>query len=169
MRNRVSKLSVPSRIKCEPSTILLAVWVRRSVGCASIFTLLLILSSRFLLHPRDFDRSLAFYRDVLGLHPMREFGSGRSRGVVFFLGGGYLEITEERQESPARSTELWLQVRDAARAEQQLRAAAVPIMEGAVRKPWGLIELRASDPDGLVLIFVEVPEEHPLRRDHRSI
>jgi len=34
-----------------------------------------ILSSRFMLHPRDFDRSLAFYRDVLGLHPMREFGA----------------------------------------------------------------------------------------------
>jgi catechol 2,3-dioxygenase-like lactoylglutathione lyase family enzyme len=128
-----------------------------------------ILSSRFMLHPRDFDRSVGFYRDVLGLHPMREFGQGDSRGVVFFLGGGYLELTGRNIEPPAPSTELWLQVRDVREAERELRTAAVPIIESAVEKPWGLIELRVSDPDGLVLILVEVPPDHPLRRDHRSM
>lgn len=128
-----------------------------------------ILSSRFMLHPRDYDRSVGFYRDLLGLHPMREFGAGDSRGVVFFLGGGYLEITDRHAEPPAPSTELWLQVRDVRAAEQQLREAGVSVLESAVEKPWGLIELRVSDPDGLVLILVEVPADHPLRRDHRSI
>jgi catechol 2,3-dioxygenase-like lactoylglutathione lyase family enzyme len=128
-----------------------------------------ILSSRFMLHPRDFDRSVGFYRDVLGLHPMREFGKGDSRGVVFFLGGGYLELTDGQVDPPASSTELWLQVRDVRETERQLRAAGVPVLESAVRKPWGLIELRAADPDGLVLIFVEVPPDHPLRLDLRSI
>ena len=128
-----------------------------------------ILSSRFMLHPRDFDRSVGFYRDVLGLHPMREFGQGDSRGIVFFLGGGYLELTGRQIDPPAPSTELWLQVRDVREAERELRAAGIPIIESADEKPWGLIELRVSDPDGLVLILVEVPSEHPLRRDHRSI
>lgn len=128
-----------------------------------------ILSSRFMLHPRDFDRSLRFYRDVLGLHPMREFGTGASRGVVFFLGGGYLEITDQSDDAPAPSTELWLQVRDVHAVERVLRDAGVPIIESAVRKPWGLLELRVSDPDGLVLIVVEVPPDHPLRRDNRSM
>jgi catechol 2,3-dioxygenase-like lactoylglutathione lyase family enzyme len=128
-----------------------------------------ILSSRFMLHPRDFDRSLRFYREVLGLHPMREFGTGDSRGVVFFLGGGYLEITGTEGHEPSPSTELWLQVRDVRTAERELRAAGVPVVEGAVEKPWGLVELRVSDPDGLTLILVEVPAEHPLRRDHRSL
>jgi catechol 2,3-dioxygenase-like lactoylglutathione lyase family enzyme len=128
-----------------------------------------ILSSRFMLHPRDYDRSVGFYRDVLGLHPMREFGTGDSRGVVFFLGGGYLEITDRHVDPPAASTELWLQVRDVRRAERQLRDAGVTVIESPVRKPWGLIELRVSDPDGLVLILVEVPPDHPLRRDHRSL
>lgn len=128
-----------------------------------------ILSSRFMLHPRDYDRSVSFYRDLLGLHPMREFGKGSTRGVVFFLGGGYLELTERQLEPPASSTELWLQVRDVHQTERELRAAGVRIIESAVQKPWGLIELRASDPDGLVLIFVEVPPDHPLRRDHRSM
>lgn len=128
-----------------------------------------ILSSRFMLHPSDFDRSVRFYRDVLGLHPMREFGQGESRGIVFFLGGGYLELTDRHVEPPAASTELWLQVRDVRQAEQELRAAGVPIVESAVQKPWGLIELRVTDPDGLVLILVEVPPDHPLRLDQRSI
>jgi catechol 2,3-dioxygenase-like lactoylglutathione lyase family enzyme len=128
-----------------------------------------ILSSRFMLHPRDFDRSVAFYRDVLGLHPMREFGKGGSRGIVFFLGGGYLELTDCQIDPPASSTELWLQVRDVRDTERQLRAAGVPVLESAVEKPWGLVELRAADPNGLVLIFVEVPPDHPLRLDHRSI
>jgi catechol 2,3-dioxygenase-like lactoylglutathione lyase family enzyme len=128
-----------------------------------------ILSSRFMLHPRDFDRSVRFYRDLLGLHPMREFGQDDSRGVVFFLGGGYLELTDREAEPPAPSTELWLQVRDVRQAEQELRAAGVPIVESVVQKPWGLIELRVTDPDGLVLILVEVPRDHPLRLDQRSI
>jgi catechol 2,3-dioxygenase-like lactoylglutathione lyase family enzyme len=128
-----------------------------------------ILSSRFMLHPRDFDRSVGFYREVLGLHPMREFGQGDSRGVVFFLGGGYLELTDRQIDPPAPSTELWLQVRDVREAERELRASGIPIIESAQEKPWGLIELRVSDPDGLVLILVEVPPDHPLRRDHRSM
>ena len=128
-----------------------------------------ILSGRFMLHPSDFDRSLRFYRDTLGLHPMREFGTGKSRGVVFFLGGGYLEITDQEVVPPSSSTELWLQVRDVRLAEEELRAAGVTIVEGVTEKPWGLIELRVADPDGLLLILVEVPPDHPLRRDHRSM
>ena len=122
-----------------------------------------------MLHSSDFDRSVGFYRDVLGLHPMREFGQGDSRGIVFFLGGGYLELTGRQIDPPAPSTELWLQVRDVREAERELRAAGIPIIESADEKPWGLIELRVSDPNGLVLILVEVPSEHPLRRDRRSI
>jgi catechol 2,3-dioxygenase-like lactoylglutathione lyase family enzyme len=128
-----------------------------------------ILASRFLLHPRDLDRSVAFYRDTLGLHPMREFGAGAGRGFVFFLGGGFLELAGRSDAAPAACTELWLQVRDVTALEARLAAADVPILESAVRKPWGLIELRAADPDGLMLVFVEVPPEHPLRRDHRSL
>ena len=100
---------------------------------------------------------------------MREFGQADSRGIVFFLGGGYLELTGRQVDPPAPSTELWLQVRDVREAERELRAAGIPIIESADEKPWGLIELRVSDPNGLVLILVEVPSEHPLRRDRRSI
>ena len=52
-----------------------------------------VLSSRVLLQPADFDCSLQFYAESLGLHVYREWGSGSTRGVVFFLGGGFLELS----------------------------------------------------------------------------
>ena len=52
-----------------------------------------ILSSRILVGPGDSDRSLRFYRDVLGLAVYREFGSPDHPGTVFFLGQGLLEVS----------------------------------------------------------------------------
>ena len=40
----------------------------------------------------------------------------------------------------------------------------VPIEQEPELKPWGLFEMVARDPDGLALVFVEVPAAHPLRR-----
>jgi catechol 2,3-dioxygenase-like lactoylglutathione lyase family enzyme len=59
-----------------------------------------VLSSRVLLHPTDPERSRVFYRDTLGLAIYREFGSGPERGTVFFLGGGFLELSG-RAAAPA--------------------------------------------------------------------
>ena len=52
-----------------------------------------VLSSRILVRPGNLDRSLRFYRDVLGLAVYREFGPADHPGVVFFLGQGLLEVS----------------------------------------------------------------------------
>lgn len=127
-----------------------------------------IVSSRSLLRPRDRSRTLDFYERVLELPIYREFGSHAARGVVFFLGGGFLEVSGEADEPSSDATQLWLQVRDLDAAHQHLVAHEVVVEEGPVTKPWGLYEMRVRDPDGRLLVFVEVPEEHPLRRDSRS-
>jgi hypothetical protein len=36
-----------------------------------------------------------------------------------------------------------------------------------VLEPWGLVEAWVDDPDGLRIHVVEVPADHPLRRDQR--
>jgi catechol 2,3-dioxygenase-like lactoylglutathione lyase family enzyme len=128
-----------------------------------------ILSSRVLLRPRDPDASRAFYRDVLGLAVYREFGPPEHPGTVFFLGGGYLEVSGTGPaDAPAdRSVQLWLQVRDVVAAESELRAAGVRIVRGARTEFWGLIELWIADPDGVPIVLVQIPEDHPLRRDQR--
>ena len=69
-----------------------------------------VLSSRILLHPVDLARSRHFYRDVLGLAVYREFGSLADPSVVFFLGGGLLDISGPTASPPGRSVHIWLQV-----------------------------------------------------------
>lgn len=123
-----------------------------------------ILSSRILLRPRDRARSLAFYEQTLGLAVYREWGEGPTRGVVFFLGGGLLEVSGSSSEAPSDAVKVFLQVRDLRAVREHLAAEGVEIEEEPEVKPWGLFEMVARDPDGLALVFVEVPPEHPLRR-----
>ena len=63
---------------------------------------------------------------------------------------------------------MWLQVRDLYATQTELRNRGVEITREARREPWGLHEMHVTDPDGMTLIFVQVPEDHPLRRDTRN-
>lgn len=123
-----------------------------------------VLSSRVLLHPRDRERSTAFYRDVLGLAIHREFPGG----TVFVLGGGFLEVSGQSSAVPSTATGVWLQVRDLAATATELVARGVEVIREPRREPWGLDEMWITDPDGLPLVIVEVPAEHPLRVDRRA-
>ncbi len=123
-----------------------------------------VLSSRTLLRPRSFERTFRFYAERLGLHVYREWGSGRTRGVVFFLGGGFLEVSGHAEEPASAAVQLWLQVRNLSVVHRELEAAGVPIVEAPSVQPWGLVEMRIRDPDGVPLVIVEVPGDHPLRR-----
>ena len=125
-----------------------------------------VLSSRVLLRPSDPARSRAFYGDLLGLAVYREFGPPEHPGVVYFLGNGLLEVSG-RSDEPPRGMALWLQVRDAAAEHDRLRAAGVTITQAPRLEPWGLIEMWLEDPDGVRIVMVQVPADHPLRRDQR--
>ena len=119
-----------------------------------------VLQSRVLYRPIDYERSVAFYRDVLGLHVYREWGSG----TVFFLGGGLLEISRSAGPVTEDKLSFWLQVRDVDAEFARLAAAGVEVVEAPVDEPWGLREARLRDPDGLLLVVVEIPPSHPMRR-----
>jgi len=127
-----------------------------------------VLSSRIILRPSDLDRSRRFYRDVLGLAIYREFGPPGDPGVVFFLGPGLLEVSGHMADPAGRSVMIWIQVRDVYAEHARLAAAGVPIVRGPATEPWGLIEMWIQDPDGIQIVLVEVPADHPLRRDPRS-
>jgi predicted enzyme related to lactoylglutathione lyase len=123
-----------------------------------------VLSSRLLVRPTDFERSFRFYAENLGLHVYREWSSGSTGGVVFFLGGGFLELSGSSRAGAKGSVSLWLQVRDLDAVGHELEEAGVDIIEPPTDKPWGLREMHIRDPDGLRIVIVEVPETHPLRR-----
>lgn len=121
-----------------------------------------VLSSRMLLRPTEPARSREFYRDRLGLAVYREFGSGVERGMVFFLGGGLLELSGRASEPAGPAVALWLQVRDVAATHRALMDAGVTVLREPRREPWGLIEMWVADPDGVRIAVVEVPADHPL-------
>ncbi|MEU6660281.1 VOC family protein [Streptomyces sp. NPDC046821] len=122
-----------------------------------------VLSSRTLLRPTDPERSRAFYGEALGLAVYREFGTGPERGTVYFLGGGFLEVSGRAEAPPAPGLQLWLQVADAYAAHEELAARGVEVLRPPVKEPWGLIEFWVADPDGVNIVVVEVPDDHPLR------
>ncbi|WP_433240374.1 VOC family protein [Streptosporangium sp. CA-135522] len=126
-----------------------------------------VLSSRILLHPSDPALSRRFYRDVLGLAVYREFGPAENPGLVFFLGQGFLEVSGRSDGPPGRTSAIWLQVRDLAAEHERLRAAGVEVTRPPRLEPWGLIEMWIEDPDGVPIVLVEIPADHPLRRDQR--
>jgi predicted enzyme related to lactoylglutathione lyase len=127
-----------------------------------------VLSSRILLRPSDLGRSRRFYRDLLGLAIYREFGPPDDPGVVFFLGPGLLEVSGHAAGPAGHSVMIWIQVRDVHAEHARLAAAGVPIIRGPATEPWGLTEMWIQDPDGVQIVLVEVPADHPLRRDQRS-
>jgi predicted enzyme related to lactoylglutathione lyase len=122
-----------------------------------------VLSSRILLRPTDPERSRSFYSERLGLAVHREFGTGPERGTVYFLGGGFLEVSGRSETPPSPALKLWLQVADADAAYEELVAAGVDILRPPLKEPWGLIEMWIADPDGTEIVLVEIPADHPLR------
>jgi catechol 2,3-dioxygenase-like lactoylglutathione lyase family enzyme len=121
-----------------------------------------ILASRMLIRPADYPTSVEFYRDRIGLAIAREY----SGGTVFYAGQSLIELAGHG--APAAGGALWLQVRDVYAAQDELSRRAVPIARAAAEEPWGLHEMHITDPDGVTLIFVQVPDNHPLRRDTRD-
>ena len=121
-----------------------------------------VLSSRGLLQPTDFEKSFRFYSETLGLHVYREWDSEANRGVVFFLGGGFLELSRFSRTRISGNVSLWLQVRDVDAVGRRLKDAGVEVLGEATDKPWGLREMAIRDPDGMRLVIIEVPENHPL-------
>ena len=126
-----------------------------------------ILASRMLFRPVDYQRSLSFYRDQIGLAIFRDYGAG----TVFYAGQSLIELADHG--APEHSTgpfpgALWLQVRDVVSTQAELESRGVAIAREARQEPWGLHEMHVVDPDGVLLIFVQIPPEHLLSRDTRG-
>ncbi len=125
-----------------------------------------VLSSRVLLAPADLGAATAWYANVLGLRVYREYGiGGEVMGTVFFLGGGFLELTGPRAGAGAGpGVSLWLQVHDVDAEHDRLATHGVHVLAAPETMPWGLRECWITDPDGTRLCLVEVPADHPIRR-----
>ena len=128
-----------------------------------------VLSSRVILRPVDLLETQKFYREVLQLAVAREFGDSKRPGLVFFLGNGLLEVSGQRDPGTDSTLVLWLQVREVQTQLELLADRGATVTREARKEPWGLLEGWIQDPEGTRIVLVQVPDEHPIRRDLRQL
>ncbi|HEX6207934.1 MAG TPA: VOC family protein [Actinomycetota bacterium] len=110
----------------------------------------------------DLDRSVAFYRDVLGLEhrltdeAYAEFSAGGTK-LGFFPRSSLPDLLgREARSGGSPDGEIVLLVEDVDAEADRLRGAGVEILTGPVERPWGHRTVHLLDPDGLV---VELAQE----------
>jgi lactoylglutathione lyase len=109
----------------------------------------------------DFDRSLRFFRDQLGLKVLKEdekFGY-----ASFDTGAAQLAFSKstDQPELLGRHTGIGLVVDDIALSYEALRAAGVQFEMAPEKQPWGGVLALFKDPDGNLFYLDEVPADHP--------
>jgi catechol 2,3-dioxygenase-like lactoylglutathione lyase family enzyme len=116
---------------------------------------------RVALTVQDFDQTLAFYRDALGLDQIADWSSASGRVVVLDAGQATLELLDEAQAEAVDVIEAGHRVSGTVRlavkvADSDDRAGRL-VAAGAVRvappviTPWGDRNARVQAPDGIQL------------------
>jgi lactoylglutathione lyase len=124
-----------------------------------------------ILFVADLERSVAFYRDVIGL-PFKLEGDGyvefATQGTRFGLyDRNRLQELIGREVAGPNSPggEVVFLVGDVDAEAERLRAAGVVILTGPVDRAWGHRTVHLEDPDGFVVeLAQEIPRQPPQRR-----
>jgi lactoylglutathione lyase len=111
------------------------------------------------IHTADLPTSIAFYEEVLGFRLLRRF-SPRPGMELAFLGdgaGGQVELITggDGPTFVGKGISFGFNVADIDATAAMLRAKGVAILTGPVAMPNGVKLLRACDPNGLELGFVQ--------------
>ncbi len=113
-----------------------------------------------ILYVRDIDRSIAFYRDVVGL-PFKFLESGyaefATKVTKFALFDRALlsNLIGREQSEGGPSAEVAFLVDDVDAEAERVKAAGAGILSGPVDRPWGQRTLHFLDPDGNVVEFAK--------------
>jgi catechol 2,3-dioxygenase-like lactoylglutathione lyase family enzyme len=118
-----------------------------------------ILELRVALTSSDFERSLKFYCDGLGIQPAQIWNNGQGQALILDMGKATLELFDEAQAETIDQIEaekrvsgqirFALQVPDLQAAMARLLAHGATLVHEPVVTPWGDYNVRLQDPDGM--------------------
>jgi predicted enzyme related to lactoylglutathione lyase len=125
---------------------------------------------RVALTASDYERSMKFYCDGLGIQPSALWSNGGGRALILDMGKATLEIFDEIQAATIDQIEaeqrisgqvrFALQVPDLKAAMERLIAHGAILVHPPILTPWGDYNVRLQDPDGMQITLFQVPENN---------
>ncbi len=128
-----------------------------------------VIELRVALTTRDYERMAKFYADGLGLEPSQFWSSNQGRALVLDLGHATLEVFDEQQAQTVDGIEAGkrisgqirfaLQVPDLQAAMERLLAHGATLVHPPVITPWGDLNVRLQDPEGMQITLFQPKKE----------
>ncbi len=125
-----------------------------------------ILEMRVALTSSDYERSVKFYCDGLGIEPAQIWNNDGGRALMLNMGNATLEIFDEAQAQAIDQIEAGqrvsgqirfaLQVPDLQAAMQRLLDHGATLVHPPILTPWGDTNVRLQDPDGMQITLFQV-------------
>jgi catechol 2,3-dioxygenase-like lactoylglutathione lyase family enzyme len=123
---------------------------------------------RVALTTSDFERSVKFYCDGLGIEPTAIWNNGQGQALVLNMGNATLEIFDEAQAETidqfevgrriSRQIRFALQVPDLETTMERLLAHGAILVHPPIMTPWGDYNVRLQDPDGMQITLFQIPD-----------
>jgi catechol 2,3-dioxygenase-like lactoylglutathione lyase family enzyme len=124
-----------------------------------------VLELRVALTTSDYERSVKFYCDGLGLEPAALWNNGGGRALILNMGNATLELFDEAQAETIDQIEarqrvsgqirFALQVPDLKVAMERLLAHGATLVHPPITTPWGDYNVRLQDPDGMQITLFQ--------------
>ena len=127
-----------------------------------------VLELRVALTTSDYERSVKFYCDGLGIEPAAIWNNGGGRALILDMGNATLEIFDEIQAETIDQLEaeqrvsgqvrFALEVPDLKAAMERLLTHGATLVHPPIITPWGDHNVRLRDPDGMQITLFQKPE-----------
>ena len=129
-----------------------------------------VLELRVALTTADYERSIKFYCDGLGIDPSALWNNNGGRALILDMGQATLEIFDEIQAETIDQIEAGqrisgqirfaLQVPDLKTAMERLLAHGATLIHPPILTPWGDYNVRLQNPDGMQITLFQSPDKN---------